>query len=55
MRHVLDRALSISKSDATALITGDSGTGKGVIARFIHERSTRKTLTLCQCQLCWIA
>ena len=41
MRHVLDRALSISKSDATALITGDSGTGKGVIARFIHERSTR--------------
>ena len=42
MRHVLDRALSISKSDATALITGDSGTGKGVIARFIHERSTRR-------------
>ncbi len=41
MRHVLDRALSIALSDATALITGESGTGKGVIARFIHTRSRR--------------
>ena len=42
MRHVLDRALSISKSDGTALITGDGGTCKGVIAIFIHEQSTRR-------------
>ncbi len=41
MRHVLERALSIAASEATTLITGESGTGKGVIARLIHRRSAR--------------
>lgn len=41
MGHVLDRVTSIAASESTTLITGESGTGKGVIARLIHLRSTR--------------
>ncbi len=42
---VFDRAVSIARSDATTLITGESGTGKGGIARFIHQRSSRARST----------
>ena len=45
---VSDEALAIEKlmlkvatTDSTVLISGDSGTGKGVMARSIHEHSTR--------------
>ncbi len=42
MNKVINTSLSISKVDSTVLITGESGTGKGVIARFIHDNSARK-------------
>jgi two-component system response regulator HydG len=41
IRDVLTRVLKIAATDATALITGDSGTGKELIARAIHANSKR--------------
>ena len=36
----------IAQSDATVLLTGETGTGKEVFARFVHENSPRATKTL---------
>lgn len=41
MQRVLDLAREVASSEATVLITGESGTGKGVLARAIHSWSTR--------------
>jgi len=42
MRRVLELARRAALSDATVLITGESGTGKGRVAGFIHESSPRR-------------
>ncbi len=41
MRPVLDLVESVADSDASILITGENGTGKGVIANLIHQQSSR--------------
>jgi NtrC-family two-component system response regulator AlgB len=41
MRQSLDMAFRAAASDATVLLRGESGTGKGVLARAIHARSSR--------------
>jgi sigma-54 specific flagellar transcriptional regulator A len=41
MEGVLRAARRIAPSEATVLITGETGTGKEVMARFIHEHSPR--------------
>lgn len=41
MRHVFAEAAILAKSDVNVLITGESGVGKEVVARFIHDRSPR--------------
>jgi DNA-binding NtrC family response regulator len=41
MRAVDRLAGKVAPTDSTVLITGESGTGKGVLARSIHERSPR--------------
>ncbi|HUO09380.1 MAG TPA: sigma-54 dependent transcriptional regulator [Phycisphaerae bacterium] len=41
MQKVLHRAQQVAKSEATVLIRGENGTGKGVIARLIHQWSPR--------------
>lgn len=41
MKKVMSIALTVSKVDSTVLLTGESGVGKDLIARFIHENSER--------------
>ena len=41
MHLVFDTALRVAKSDATVMLRGESGTGKGVLARMIHIHSPR--------------
>lgn len=43
VQQVLDVAIRVAPTDATVLLRGESGTGKGVLARAIHARSQRKT------------
>lgn len=43
--NVIDLAYKFSDSDMPVLITGDTGTGKEVLARAIHNRSSRKHKT----------
>ncbi len=42
IRRVIEMSKMVSQSDAPVLITGDSGTGKEVVARLIHEKSNRR-------------
>lgn len=42
MRGVLDLARRAARTDATVLVTGESGSGKGALARWIHARSARR-------------
>jgi two-component system response regulator AtoC len=42
LRHVLDLAARIADTPATVLITGESGTGKSLLARAIHKASRRR-------------
>ncbi len=42
MRKLLEQATTIAPFNTTVLVTGDSGTGKELIARTIHEQSSRR-------------
>ncbi|MDQ1593352.1 MAG: two-component system, NtrC family, response regulator HydG [Pyrinomonadaceae bacterium] len=41
MRGLVSIAESAARLDSTVILTGESGTGKDVLARFIHSRSAR--------------
>jgi DNA-binding NtrC family response regulator len=41
MRPVLDVIARVGPSDANVLITGENGTGKGMVARALHDASAR--------------
>ncbi|WP_439893403.1 sigma-54 interaction domain-containing protein (plasmid) [Ralstonia sp. 25C] len=41
-RALLDEVEQVAPSDATVLIAGETGTGKELIARYLHNRSTRQ-------------
>src|SRR2546428_9356868 len=46
LRHVLNLVETVAPSDSTVLLLGETGTGKELIARAIHDRSRRKDRTL---------
>jgi len=42
MKGILEMVLSVANFDSTILISGESGVGKSIIAKLIHENSIRK-------------
>src|SRR6267154_3492684 len=46
LRHVLNMVETVAPNDSTVLLLGETGTGKELIARAIHDRSRRKDRTL---------
>jgi len=42
MREVFDRVRKVAATDATVLILGESGTGKELVARAVHDQSSRR-------------
>jgi DNA-binding NtrC family response regulator len=42
MKAVVDRARRVAELDSIVLATGETGTGKGAIARLIHDSSSRR-------------
>ena len=45
LRHVLQQVETVAPTDATVLISGETGSGKELIARAIHQRSQRQSQT----------
>src|SRR5439155_1270730 len=46
LRHVIDLVATVAPTDSTVLLLGETGTGKELIARAIHQRSQRKERAL---------
>ncbi len=45
LREVLDLVEMVASSDSTVLLLGETGTGKELIARAIHDHSRRRNHT----------
>ena len=46
MEEVIERAELVAQTKSTVLITGDTGTGKEMVARLIHHRSAQRDMPL---------
>ena len=46
MRHTLGQVDAVARTDSTVLILGETGTGKELVARAIHDRSRRRQRAL---------
>jgi len=42
----------VAPTDSTVLVLGETGTGKELIPRALHDRSGRRTKDVCQNELC---
>src|SRR5581483_10278342 len=49
LRGSIDRLMTLAKVDATVLVTGETGTGKGVLARTLHGWSARRHRPFVKC------
>src|SRR6266852_702905 len=45
LKHVLELVETVASNDSTVLLLGETGTGKELVARAIHDRSRRKERT----------
>jgi formate hydrogenlyase transcriptional activator len=45
LKHVLELVETVAPNDSTVLLLGETGTGKELVARAIHDRSKRKDRT----------
>lgn len=43
MQAAVERALSVAEADVTVLVEGETGSGKGVLARAVHDHSPRSS------------
>jgi DNA-binding NtrC family response regulator len=46
MQAVIERAARVAETKSTVLITGETGTGKEMVARLIHHRSAQREMPL---------
>lgn len=46
MKNVIDRALRVAQHDSTVILYGESGVGKEVLVKLIHENSNRSSQPL---------
>lgn len=46
LRGLLERAARVAEADSTVLIQGETGVGKELVARYIHEHSRRRDYAL---------
>src|SRR6266702_6903031 len=55
LRAILSQVEAVAGTNTTVLITGETGTGKEVIARAIHELSPRRSRNLVKesCAVCF--
>ena len=44
LNHALDVALQVAPTDLSVLIVGESGVGKEIIPRLIHERDRKSVV-----------
>jgi formate hydrogenlyase transcriptional activator len=49
LRHVLEQLEMVASTDATVLICGETGTGKELVARAVHNLSARRTSPFVKC------
>lgn len=42
MKQVMEKVAMVADADVNVLVTGETGTGKGLLAQIIHEASTRR-------------
>jgi len=48
MQAVYDQVLKVARTEATVLVTGETGTGKELVAETLHELSERSEACSCR-------